>query len=400
MKILLISFYYTPDYCAGSFRAQSIHSSILKESKVEKCFVYTTTPHRYGYVHDKKTFNQYKRDGVIKFKVPYHKNKFLKQVLSFSLFAFKTFFTSLKNKNKIDLILITSSRFGTALLGYVISVLIKKPLAVDIRDIFSDSLSSINDKSFLIKIIVRVIKKLESLVLKHASWVNFVSPGFLSYFKKLDLDNPRVYTNGIDNIFLKKNNNTQKKNNLKNNKLLNIVYAGNIGFGQGLESIIIPLAKIFSDRIHFTIIGDGSAKQIFLDEIIKNSLSNISINEPVDRRSLIECYNQADCLFLHLNDIPAFKRVLPSKIFEYSTYLKPVLAGVGGTAKDFIKENVNGFFLFHPGDVQMAKIHIETIIQKKETIIIENKNFIKKYNRSLITERMIKDLVSNFEAQK
>ena len=38
-------------------------------------------------------------------------------------------------------------------------------------------------------------------------------------------------------------------------------------------------------------------------------------------------------LFLQLNNIKAFENVLPSKIFDYGSYNKPILAGVSGIAK-------------------------------------------------------------------
>ena len=43
----------------------------------------------------------------------------------------------------------------------------------------------------------------------------------------------------------------------------------------------------------------------------------------------------------------------------------------------------------------MAKIHLEKIIQEKDNMVIENNNFINNYKRSFITDKMIKDLVSN-----
>ena len=49
-------------------------------------------------------------------------------------------------------------------------------------------------------------------------------------------------------------------------------------------------------------------------------------------------YDKASILFLHLNDYEAFYKVLPSKIFEYATTGKPIIAGVNGFAKDVISK--------------------------------------------------------------
>ena len=55
-------------------------------------------------------------------------------------------------------------------------------------------------------------------------------------------------------------------------------------------------------------------------------------------KELIKKYQEADILFLHLNNYKAFLKVLPSKIFEYSATHKPICAGVSGHSKEFLKK--------------------------------------------------------------
>ena len=52
------------------------------------------------------------------------------------------------------------------------------------------------------------------------------------------------------------------------------------------------------------------------------------------QHELLNYYNQANILFLHLNSIKAFEKVLPSKIFEYAASNKPILAGVEDLLKN------------------------------------------------------------------
>ena len=56
----------------------------------------------------------------------------------------------------------------------------------------------------------------------------------------------------------------------KNRKPINIVYAGNIGVGQGLELIVIPVAKHFNNHVKFQLIGDGSSVKLIQKCIVKN----------------------------------------------------------------------------------------------------------------------------------
>ena len=77
---------------------------------------------------------------------------------------------------------------------------------------------------------------------------------------------------------------------------------------------------------------------------------------------LLEYYKNADILFLHLKNIAAFKRVLPSKVFEYGALGKPIVAGVSGYSANFIKQNLQINYCFealnHLGDVHQISLEI------------------------------------------
>ena len=86
-------------------------------------------------------------------------------------------------------------------------------------------------------------------------------------------------------------------------------------------------------------------------------LDNVEFLPPVGREQLVQHYQQADILFLHLNDVPAFKRVLPSKIFEYAVLDKPIVAGLSGYSAQFIVDNIGHAFLFKPFDLGTTQPH-------------------------------------------
>ena len=298
---------------------------------------------------------------------------------------------SLRYLRKIDVVFITSSKFGTAFLGYIIAFIFRKKLAVDIRDVFSDNINSLKiSKFFLMKGLIKKIYYFEKKILSYAIWINIVSPGFLKYEHfKIHKNKINVFTNGIDDIFI----NNRKKNKSKNKfaKPINITYAGNIGYGQGLEKTLIPISKHFGSEIKFNIIGDGSSAKILENKIKIENVSNINIIDPVPRSSLIKFYNNADILFLQLNDIKAFNNVLPSKIFEYGSFDKPILAGVSGTAKNFIQKNLSQSFIFHPNDPNEGIEKLNQIINLKN-IVINNSDFVNNFNRVKIINEMTKSI--------
>ena len=139
-----------------------------------------------------------------------------------------------------------------------------------------------------------------------------------------------MITNGIDQYFYKKFDKTSDKG-----KELKIVYAGNLGDGQGIEHIIPEAANKLKGVASFKIIGSGGKKNTLAQILLKLNCTNVELKEPIKRDQLIKEYASADVLFLHLNDFPAFEKVLPSKIFEYAASGKTIVAGVSGCSRNF-----------------------------------------------------------------
>ena len=278
----------------------------------------------------------------------------------------------------------------------MVSKITRKHLNLDVRDIFSDNIQSLQFfKGFIGQILVKIFRSIEKRIIYHAKWMNFVSPGFFTYphIKKLD-KNIHLFTNGIDEIFVNNRKAISQVVHTKvENRSITITYAGNIGYGQGLEKIVIPVAKHFSNKIRFQLIGDGSSVDLIKNGIKDESLSNVKLMSPVNRTTLLDYYNKADVFFLQLNDIPAFRKVLPSKIFDYGSFDKPILAGVKGVANAFIKENLPDAFLFDPGDVNSVIKYIDSIIENGFPLI-NNEVFIEKYSRNNIMNDMLNSIVS------
>ena len=149
--------------------------------------------------------------------------------------------------------------------------------------------------------------------------------------------------------------------------------------------MIPQVAKELGSAFEFIVIGDGGTKKLLLDEIQNLSISNVVLQKPVNRKELQGIYNNADYLFIHLNDYPAFRKVLPSKIFELATFGKPIIAGVSGFSAEFIKSEVSDSFVFEPcNSMQLVDFLKSDMLSNK----IDRKEFKLKYRRSNINNLM------------
>lgn len=389
MKILFLTFYFEPDLCAGSFRNTSLFNELIKQlNENDTIDVITTHPNRYKSYKAKAKDRELRGDKVVinRIKIPEHNSGLKGQIKSFRVF-FKQSLKIAKNNN-YDLVYASSSRLFTAYLGAKIAKKNNAKLYLDIRDIFRESIVEIFNSKSTKKSLNVFLKPIERKTFGRANHINLVSKGFLSYFEKYKNASLSFYTNGIDDIFIKSANKHNKE--ITGKKVKTIVYAGNIGEGQGLDIIIPVAAKKLSNKYKFIIFGDGGAKNKLLNKVEELSLSNVEFKKPISRDLLIEEYNNADFLFLHLNKFKAFERVLPSKLFEYGAFNKPIIAGVGGYAYEFLKEEMGNVILFKPGDVDSFINQMNDF----EYTTSQRKNFINNYNRDFINKKMVQSILS------
>jgi glycosyltransferase involved in cell wall biosynthesis len=323
---------------------------------------------------------------IKRIKIPLHKSGFFDQSKSFLVYMIKTL--KYVRGKKYDIVFATSSRLMSAFLGAVISKQKKIPLYLDMRDIFIDTILSILKESKL-KSVVPLFMMIEKFTVRNAYNINFVSKGFVSYFQKRYGHNFRYscYTNGIDEEFLNFNCNYS----VIKDKLSKIVftYTGNIGEGQGLEKIVPQIAQKYPN-IEFCIIGDGGRKKV-LQECTAH-LRNVKLIKPVNRMDLIKYYEDSDFLFLQLNDYDAFKKVLPSKIFEYAATYKPIIAGVDGYAKDFIEKHLPDNLIYKPCDIDDFCKKFESFSSTVD--IDKRRDFINRFSRNKIMDAMARDFLN------
>ena len=268
----------------------------------------------------------------------------------------------------------------------------EKTYAIDLRDIFSETISNLFSKKnrFLGKLSYKLFSYIDKQVLENANSVNIVSIGFRKYFEERGIDTSKwlFYPNGIDDIFLHETISKISPSKCE----FTILYAGNIGYAQALDKIVPDVAKKLGEKYRFVIIGDGSAREKLITSLESRNIKNVTIINPVDRQKLLNYYRGADILFLHLDDVPAFKRVLPSKLFEYAVMGKPIVAGVEGYPSEFVRNHIPHSLIFKSGQVDLC---VECIIKSTSMTVKKNEmnNFINKFSRNIIMNSFANDLV-------
>lgn len=384
----MLSFYYHPDLSAGSFRTTALIKALTKKlPEGAQVDVMTTLPNRYStFSSEAPELETHPGLEIRRIRLPSHKSGMADQSMAFIHFAKEV--KRYVRSRQYDLVYATSSRLMTATLGAWIARQQQAKLYLDIRDIFVDTI-----KDVLPCRLALLIKPFFSLVewwtIKQADRVNLVSRGFKSYF---DARYPYLqcsfFTNGVDEEFIEAGAHVKASDPA--HTPITVLYAGNMGEGQGLHAIVPALARRMRGRIIFRLIGDGGRKAVLQAALQKAGIDNVELFPPVKRDQLIQAYQEADVLFLHLNDYDAFKNVLPSKLFEYAAMGKPIWAGVSGYAADFIKSEISNAVVFHPCNATEA----QEVFSRLSLVDVPRTEFMDKFSRAKLMQAMAEDLLS------
>lgn len=382
MKLLILTNYFTPDFSAGSFRMQAFVEALEPHATQGlEVDLITTRPNRYA-SHQIEA-PEYEDRGwlrIHRIALPAHKSGMADQARAYVRYAQAV--RRLTRGRRWNLVFATSSRLMTAGLGAHVARRVGAPLYLDIRDLFTLNMDELLAGSPL-KLLLPVFRQIERRAFRAARRINVVSEGFLPHIHEVAPDVPfSCFTNGIDDLFLAVDFALPQARE----GLPLILYAGNMGEGQGLHRIVPPVAKAMEGRARFRLIGDGGKRRELETALAAQGVSNVELLPPVSRAELVAQYREAEILFLHLNDLDAFRKVLPSKLFEYAATGKPILAGIAGHAADFVAAELPDAEVFAPCDAGAMRACVERLLTQPPQI--ERAGFRQRYARRTIMSAM------------
>jgi len=131
----------------------------------------------------------------------------------------------------------------------------------------------------------------------------------------------------------------------------NVMYAGNMGAAQGLETVLGAAERLQVSRpaVRFVLVGDGTENTRLKSIAGARGLGNVVFvpRQPASRMGPI--LSIADALIVHLKDHPLFRITIPSKTQTYLAMGIPIIMAVRGDAADLVHRSGGGV-LCQPGD--------------------------------------------------
>lgn len=269
---------------------------------------------------------------------PEHSLSGLRRIINYISFALASSILGFFVAPKHDIIFVYHPPLTIGLPALVLSRLWGVPFVYQIQDMWPETLRAtgmVKNRGLL-----RWVGQFAQWIYREAHTILVISPGFRQNLidKGVPESKIRVVSNWIDTDAFKAVIPTRGlAENLGFNERFNIMYAGNMGEAQGLETVL-EAAALLSDiqTVQFVMIGDGTAMPRLKRLAEEKNLNNVLFLGRYPHQEMPNLYALADILLIHLKDDPLFRITVPSKTLAYLAAGKPIIAAAIGDVADMI----------------------------------------------------------------
>lgn len=285
-------------------------------------------------------------DGVEIIRVPVfpsHDTSAFKRILTYLSFAFFASIIGVFAVKKADIMYVYHPPATVTLPALIIKFFRRIPIVYDIQDIWPDSLKHsgmVKEGSFILKF----MNWYGNISYKLVDKIVVLSNGFKKLLIERGVPEKKITVihNWANDIPLPKDDfdRDQKRAVLKFDDKFVVLYAGNMGPGQAMSSVLSALAVIKDThpQVMLALIG-GGIEVDHLKKLQKElNLTNVMFLERVQPAQIGEILLAGDILLVHLKSDKLSDITIPSKTQAYLLVGQPILIGVKGEASEMVQK--------------------------------------------------------------
>ncbi|MFY9138672.1 glycosyltransferase family 4 protein, partial [Zwartia sp.] len=178
----------------------------------------------------------------------------------------------------------------------------------------------------------------------------------------------------------------------------NVVFAGNLGTVQALDTVISAAQILLSyPEIKIILVGSGSLSAWLASEIQRRNISNVVMPGRFPVEAMPGILNQASALLVSLSKNPIMSQTVPSKIQVYLATGKPIIACLDGEGARIIEQAGAGLACEAENAPELAQ-RILTLYQlPKETLKEMGNAGLKFYESHFEPNTLAENLKKHFE---
>jgi colanic acid biosynthesis glycosyl transferase WcaI len=346
MNILIISQYYPPE---PPMRPSDLAVSLTQRG--HKVTVITGFPcYPAGQIYDgypKFGFACGNIDGIRVVRMPTfadHSDSKLRRTLYYGSIASGAMFVAPLIGGRFDVAFVFSPPITLGLPTILTKWLYDLPFVFDVQDLYPESLTAtglVNSSA-----IINGLRRLALLNYRCSAAITVISPGFKRNIvdKGIPADKIHIIPNWVDEeLYKPAPKNMTLGRDLGMEGRFNVVYGGNMGIPQRLESVLEAAERLQDIKdLQFLFVGSGVEEAKLKGILLRKKLSNVRFIGRKNQAEMRDIYSLSDCLLVHLSKDPLFEITIPSKTIAYLASGRPIIAAMNGDVKDIIENSRAG----------------------------------------------------------
>lgn len=257
-----------------------------------------------------------------------------------------------------DVVVATSPQFFAAVAGWTAGALRKIPFVFELGDLWPASIAAVG--AIHQNVALRWLERFELFLYRQSACVVALTPSFKKNLvsRGTSGDKVAVVINGVD-LF-------RYSPRPKDERLLAtwnlhgrfvVGYVGTHGMAHGLGNVLSAAERLRDDKsIVFMLTGSGAERTALMVRARQRRLDNVIFVPPQPKEHMPAVWSLCDVALVHLRDSPAFREVIPSKMFEAMGMGLPLLlAAPKGEASRILAEDGAGFWVPAEDPDELAK---------------------------------------------
>lgn len=139
-----------------------------------------------------------------------------------------------------------------------------------------------------------------------------------------------------------------------------LMFAGNLGVGQSLDTIIEAAEHLKKENIHWVFLGDGRRRVWLQDEVEARGLQekvHVLGSRPME--TMPAYFSLASAMLVTLRDDPVTATTIPGKLQSYLACARPVIGALNGEGANVIHESGAGFSVASGDSQGLARIVLD-----------------------------------------
>lgn len=392
MKILIVTQHYWPE----NFRITDIAEELVKRG--HEIVVLTGLPnYPQGYIYadykNKKNRKQF-HNGVkiIRVKEIGRRNNILFRFLNYYSYPYFAKMMIKKIDKDFDVVFINGL---SPIMSAEPAILYKKKYGAKLimyeMDLWPESLTAggIKKTSLIYKYYRRISNRIYSYMdeilvstLEHEKYLKNLTGSFCPKITYLP-----QYAETIFN---------EQKNLMENlnDKTLNIMFAGNIGKAQSIDTIINAANLLKDSNVKFHIVGDGSELKNIKNLVESLKLPNVIFYGQQKLTDMPKLYRLANIMLVTLSKDTYANYTLPGKVQTYLACGMPIFGAADGATNKLINDNKCGVCVASGDFISLSKA-IKNV--KRDQLIYYSKNSLDLYNKFFTKEKFFKVLLAKLK---